>query len=103
MQCPPLALRIVSPPPTLGSISRSTVSTPKLVVYNIIYKLTFIILVPVCDLQMLGINPYQGYVGKTVDQLSRKIVRTMRATGDVTPTYKRHVALLVSCCPFSEQ
>jgi hypothetical protein len=47
---------------------------------------------------MFGINPYQNYKGKTIDQMTTKIVRTMRATGDVAPTYKRHVALLVSCC-----
>ena len=45
---------------------------------------------------MLGINPYQNYRDKTVDQLASKMIRTMRATGDDAPTYKRHVALLVS-------
>ena len=45
--------------------------------------------------QLLGINPYKEYKNKSSSELTTRMIRTMRATGNIAPTYKRNVTLLV--------
>ena len=39
--------------------------------------------------QLLGINPYKDYKNKSTGELTTKMIKTIRATGNVAPTYKR--------------